>query len=57
MGMKLNRQPLVAGVVKDAGAGRHHVAPDRHSQLFDGPECGLFAGGELDSIHAHLKQR
>jgi hypothetical protein len=55
--MKLNRQPLVAGIVPDAGAGRHHVAPNSHSQLFDGPKSGLFAGGELDTIHAHLKLR
>ena len=44
VGMKLNRQPLVGGVVVDAGSGRHDVASDRHGQLFDRPECGLFAG-------------
>jgi hypothetical protein len=57
MGMKLNRQPLAGGVVIYASLGRDDVAPYCDGQLFDGPESGLFAGGELDTIHAHLKLR
>jgi hypothetical protein len=55
--MKLNGQPLAGGVVVDAGARRHDLAPNRHSQFFDRTESGFFAGRELDSIHTHLKVR
>src|SRR4051794_1338084 len=50
--MKLDRQPLLSGVVVDAAPGRDETVPHGDGQLLDGAEDRFLAWRQLDPVHA-----